>query len=182
MAWYNYIVMQFNKSFDKSTTAINTLDYPHHEIHSGSSYTFSLVTTAAQGGGTQVTRFVTDDTAKWTHMLATFLSDQPFTVTLYEDTTFLANGTGGASFNRNRNSDKTSSLTISYGATIDAAGTQLYQARTGARGVGSSIRSDNEWLLKQNTAYAVELTNHGTSAAANLSIALNYYQHTDRNI
>jgi hypothetical protein len=173
--------IKFNKAFDSSTSAINVLDYGHHEIHSGSAYSFSLVTTAAQGGGTHVIRLVTDNTTKWTHMLAGFLSDQAFTVTFYEGTTFLANGTGGASFNRNRNSDNTSTLTVSYGATIDVAGTQLFSARTGARGVGSNIRSDNEWILKQNTAYAIELTNHATSAAANLSVELHYYLHTDKN-
>ena len=83
-------------------------------------------------------------------------------------------------YNKNRNSDNTSGLVISYDATEVTGGIVLeteYVA-TGKFGAGET-RSAQEWVLKQNTNYAVSLFLAGANEA---SIGLDYYEHTNKAI
>ena len=71
---------------DDSTHAINTIAYPHHEIHSGSHYYINGYTTLGNGG-TLYVKLVTPSSARWGHFTWQIGSSGILTATLDEDAT-----------------------------------------------------------------------------------------------
>jgi len=173
----SYIEQKFNAAFDSGTLAFKTVDHGHFTIHSGVSYSFSVVDTVA-GSGTYVVRFVTPDTDEFIHFIAGAGSDENFEFRLYEGTTFTGDGSAGTAYNRNRSFSDTQVATVSYDATINSAGTEIYGvgADTGGR---FNNRADHEWKLARDTAYAIEITNLA-STQASVSVTINYYKHEDK--
>jgi hypothetical protein len=90
-----------------------------------------------------------------------------------------------AAVNHARNSTSTAGVVVhrAYsGGTTDGA-TTIYTKRVGSTGVASKTissggsRAVNEYILKQNTKYIVSVT---TYAAVNVSLELDWYEHTDK--
>lgn len=84
--------------------------------------------------------------------------------------------TGGTSLTpicRNRANPKTSTFTLTAGATVTDTGTQLHiQALTADKQTSDDTRDDVEWILAGDTYYALELknlTNDTKTVYANLS-------------
>ena len=77
-----------DKAIDKSTHATTTIDYAHHEVHSGSHYYIQGHTVLASAAVLRV-QLITPNTAKWIHFLYEIKS------TLAMTTTFDEGATGG---------------------------------------------------------------------------------------
>jgi hypothetical protein len=82
--------------------------------------------------------------------------------------------------NKNRNSSNTSGIaTVSYDGTAATGGTLLLQEYlSDQRQSGGENRGQDEWILKQNTTYAVSLFGTANSPA---TLELHWYEHTNKN-
>ena len=172
---------------DASTGVIMGIDYAHHEVHSGSHYTYSEFFSLGDGDEKELI-IITPDTTKWAHMLFAVNGALHTTVKAFEDTTWASTGTDFSSLilNNNRNSDNTAGVTIrGKGATgTDAnlifSGQFGNDSGNGATRLvsGGSVRGDAEWVLKQNSKYLLTITS--LSAANELALVLSWYEHRDK--
>ena len=166
---------------DRSTNALNTIDYAHHEIHAGSHFMYTDAVELASGA-TQDYLITTPDTTKWAHMLF-YLDGSAITQwQFYEgsDKTGTAAQTVG---NNNRNSATVATTTIhkgTSGGTTDGTLAYFYKggAATQQSRTGTVAGNAEEIILKQNTKYILRVTS-GTNA--NLTnIKLEWYEHTNK--
>lgn len=165
---------------DASTHALEVIEYEHHEIHSGSSF-YVTYTVDLGNGASQDILLVTPDTTKWAHMVGSVTTESEAHVYFYEDTTTSNDGTAMTEFNRNRNSGTAATVVATYTPTVTGVGTLIWESHFGSgRGVGGGARSENEFVLKQNTKYMLRVTN-ATANANYIAIAINWYEHTDKN-
>ena len=169
---------------DDSTHAINIVDYAHHEIHGGSAY-FVIYSALADDTGAIEIRVQTPDSAKWAHAEVEFSSALAATLEFHEATTVTHEaGNAIVPMNRNRNSTKTSGLTVCNtpgGADTSGADWLEYigSASVSGRGdVGGGSSSRHELILKQNEDYLIRLTSRADANA--LTIGLDWYEHTDK--
>lgn len=102
---------------DPYNPRMNSLDYPHWEIHEGNHYFYENV--AALGSAeVKLLEITVPDSLKWPHFLFSVSSDLKATIELFEG---VSNGTGGSTLtpvNNNRNSSNTSGLVIKTGASV----------------------------------------------------------------
>jgi hypothetical protein len=167
---------------DAATHVMSTIEYEHHEIHAGSAYTLSRPVTLPVANDDEI-RIAVANTTKWPHMLFSAVSDAAVTVSLYE-TTGLAHEVGNVltPINRNRNSTKTSGLTICHTPSGAGDGSLIYASTAGvggnpAQSAPGAIGGRFEFILKQNTAYLLRVA--GASGDV-VSINLEWYEHTDK--
>lgn len=169
-------------AFDGSTHAVLTVDYPHHELHEGNMYSAGTVTDLASGGTVHL-MITAPDTTKWVHLLGGVNVEAESTIKWYENPT---SPTGGGTItprNHNRNSSNTSSAVV-VGTVGNLTGTAgdvlLYQSAVGSgRFEGGSEREANEWILKQNEQYILEIVNNSTGNSLT-SANFVWYEHTDK--
>ena len=180
---YHWLGVYVGQPVDSTTGAIETIDYSHHEIHSGSHY-FAVYSALKDNAGTIEVRIATPNTTKWAHMRIVVDSGLAATAQLWMNTTKTHVADNAITpMNRNHNSDNTSGLTICHtpgGAEAAAAAlTQYIGAATvsGKAAAGGNATNEAEFILKQNTAYLIR----GTSRADgnSLSIILDWYEHTN---
>jgi len=187
---------------DNLSDVIKTISYSHHEIHGGSSYTahFSNTTTNDDDHRT-VIGIETPDTVKWCHFVATVAASSAAEFYILENPTIdLGAETADVSmFNRQRNSQKTSSV-MSLAATqlennvstyVEAAiaaanlsgGTQIehtvLQGGSGPKAIGGQSRGSQEWILAQGTRYLFVVQNVGASINLH-NINIDWYEHTNK--
>lgn len=174
---------------DAATSSLVTVDYAHHEVHSGDA--FAATHSAAGGAGTKATiSFATPDTTKWAHVLVFSTSNVAALLTVGEIATVTAvSGADYAPRNKNRNSGTASTLIsagsaggaglVTIGGTVTDFGTILEELQVGAKKVGGDVRGTNEWVLKQDTVYAFEI--EAQEASAEVSMVLEWYEHADHN-
>jgi hypothetical protein len=166
---------------DKSTHALTTIEYGHHEVHDGSHYecydgTANIGAEAAPLDAIQLT-FLTPAT-KEVHLVIHAKCSAAAVYTFTEG--YTGEGTGGSSvvaYNKNRGSLNTAGMVVEKEATaVVTGGTVLetYTLSTGKFDAGES-RSAQEWVLKKNTKYAVGLY---LNAAGVATIQLSWYEHT----
>jgi hypothetical protein len=187
---------------DSITHTLQTIDYAHHEIHSGSFFTCHYSQTSPTNVGEMtIIAFNTPNSDKLVHMFAFASSTAASIFTIYEASALdVGEGTQLTVYNRNRNSSKTSDIT-SVEATpvvnkatsfsvVQAASANLvttypiHKKYLGAAAAGADTsgetRENDEIILKKNTQYAFVIEN--TTADDNThNIVLNWYEHTDRN-
>ncbi len=165
---------------DGSTESWNIVDYAHHEIHGGSSYSITNATDIANNASVQLL-VVTPDTTKFPHITFESECEAEMDYTIYEDCTVAASGTELTPRNRNRNSGDNSTLSVYINPTHVTLGTELYSQRTGAGNkVGGAVREQSEWILKRNTLYLFKVLNQsGQTRWA--SAKFDWYEHTDKN-
>lgn len=184
-------------NLDRSTKAITTVDYPHHEIHSGSHYT---ITYGVADLGAMTTpndaitlTFTTADTESHPHMVLLFNSVGGALCRFREGGSGGASPTGAITCkNNNRNSSKTSGLLdissvagqVSYDAGLDTGGILLVDeyvagatSNQNKAGGGADGGARYEWVLKRNTRYQISLFSTASAAA---SIVLHWYHHTPK--
>jgi len=167
---------------DSSTEALTIIEYEHHELHGGSSYTVSDVVNVSS---TTVKWLIsTPDSEKYAH----FQPSVECTGEMYEIFTEGADrthGTGLTVINRRRVSSSTSGCTVSRtptGGSTDGT-TTLRTLRVGSTGVGSKTisgggsRATSEFILKPNTKYVLSIT---TYANVYVSLHLDWYMHADK--
>lgn len=130
---------------DASTNSLQTVDYPHHEIHSGSHYYLEGHATLGVGGILRV-KLVTPDTTKWSHFIWDISSNTNLTTDFYEGASGgMANGSRAVIHANNRNvncwegshtgaDDQATVMTDSTASfTVDALiGMQIYNQTDGS--------------------------------------------------
>ena len=96
--------------------------------------------------------------------------------------TLVVSATGAAviAYNNDRNSAKTTGLTIRTGDTFSDTGTNIYAQYAGANKVIGNVERTKEMILKQNTTYIFRITNQ-TALANIISWCAEWYEHTDKN-
>ena len=165
------------------TRALKTMDNDHAYIHQGKYFT-AITKNTLQAAAVLKIQFKTPLVAAgYVHYRPALIvsSKDSLTVKFYEAAEGLAGGVAVTPVNRNRNSTEVSGVTLKVGVTTTGNGTQISEAYIpGATGVGGTssgnmLSASNEWVLKPNTEYLIELTN--ASAAANDVLAeLQWYE------
>ena len=186
---------------DASTHAIQTIEYEHHEIHGGSSYTAHYTRTTAATNGHRSAIYIRTPIVKEIHMIASFSASVAANLSICEGITIDVNeGTNGvAIYNRDRNSSNTSGIrdnataqTANKFTTFDetalgnanfSAGTVLrtspLSVGTGPKAAGGADRGEQEYILKRDTKYLFLITN--TVATANVHhVLIDWYELTNR--
>lgn len=167
---------------DDATGAVETIDYAHHEVHSGRHFTFSAYDSDLDIGGTLEFIVTTPDTTRWSHLVGTITGALHTDFEFFEDTTHT---TGAAQnvYNNNRNSANAAGTTVHLSNDNNADGTLLFSTSFGIdtgsgnnlRTGGGGSRAENEWMLKQNTKYLFRLTSQATNN--NCALVLSWYEH-----
>lgn len=189
---FNEKAMVFGKTGDKtyqaprldtSTHALETIEYPHHEIHAGSYYANISSFTLANG---QVATFgITTHATKEMHLTWELSATADGTFDVIEGvTSFDSGGVAAASWNHNRNILTASVMACIKGQTgsnliVFTGGTILFSQAL-STGKGSSVNRSNvgEYILKTSSKYIFRYTN-GTSANV-VNLELEWYEHTPR--
>lgn len=187
---------------DSMAHAQNTIDFAHHEIHDGDSFSaYYTVTTAATDAHRSAIYLLTPASIPLLHMIIQFSASFAAIYSICEGVTIdLNEGTNGvAIYNRDRNSAKTSlardnatahtanKVTTFTEAEIAGAnfttGTIIRTVPVVAGAVpkpaGGSSRDAQEYILKKNTPYVFLLTNVGANANVH-HILLDWYEQTPR--
>lgn len=156
---------------DNSTHSIQTIEYEHHEIHSGSHFEVSDFTSSG-------TTFVltTQDSTKWAHFLFEFSGTADTAVYLYEGTTSASGGTSITPVNNNRNSTVTSMMTVVQDPTAGGAtgaAIEIVAYSVGTNKLSGASSRNKELILKQNTHYSLVMASAGV-----ISYELEWYEHT----
>ena len=185
---------------DAATETLQTIEYEHHEVHSGSSYTahFDNITTNDDDHRTAI-GLITSGTTKWVHLVAEVSASSPAEFFILEGPTINNDaGTQATIYNRNRNSTNSSLVTdISASPTANkfetyieanlatlTGGTKiehiLLAGGEGPKAVGGSARGQAEWILDAGVKYVFVIQNIGASINYH-EIHLDWYEHTDKN-
>lgn len=164
-------------STDSSTNAVNTIDYAHHEIHGGSSFTADYTVELANGATIDIL-VVTPNTTKWAHMEYILMCELESEIKIYEGVTTSNDGTGLTEFNRN--SATAATTVVSYTPTVTDTGTLIRTKHLGAgKTAGGESRDLSEIILKQNTKYLYRITN-ATTSVNYITFILSWYEHTNK--
>jgi len=169
---------------DASTEALETIDYSHHEIHSGSHFYMSGF---VELDDTDIFRMkvVTPTSTKWSHLIFDIKSTGICSSTLDEGASGgMAGGVSKIPLNNNRNSLATSTLVFTSGVTAPTSTViRIDSDKWGANGfkesIGGGSSRDDEIILKQGTTYLRTFT----SGADNniIQFKVSWYEHTDKN-
>ena len=169
---------------DSSTHSIQTIEYEHHEIHSGSSFVCADLRNVSTA--TFKWQVTTPGGTKYAHMVFDIDCTGEMTVLVTEGSDRV-DGTALVEINRNRVGTPTGATVIvthtPTGGETDGAIT-LINHRSGATGVGSKtissggLRGGNEFVLKPSTKYVISVT---TYANVWVSLDIDWYEHEDKN-
>ncbi len=177
------VIMEINnKHLDSSTSVFETINYVHHEIHEGDHYYIEGHVTLANLGVLRV-KLVTPNTPKWIHLIWAISSSGILETTLEEGPTGgMAGGSAITPLNNNRNSSKTSGITVTSGVgAAGVAGTVISKAKWGSIGfksqIGGGASRDDELILKQNTTYLRTFTSGADDNI--IQFKASWYEHTD---
>jgi len=169
---------------DASTNTLQTIEYPHHEIHSGSHYYVEGHTTLANEG-TYFVKLVTPNTAKWSHFTWEISSTGLLTTTFDEGATGgMADGSAVTPINNNRNSSNTSGMTLTGNVTVAASYvTRISNQKFGvvstpSKATGGGGQREHEIILKQNTTYLRSFISGSNDNVVNFKAS--WYEHTDK--
>lgn len=168
---------------DASTNSLQTVDYAHHEIHSGSSY----VVCSVQNIDDTIFKWqvTTPNTTKYSHMIFDIECTGEMLILITEGSD-RTDGSALTEINRNRVGTPTAAGTIvtatPTSGTTDGA-TTIFTERTGATGQASKTisagasRGKSEYILKPNTKYVISVE---TFADVYVTVCLDWYEHQDR--
>ncbi len=164
-----------NVLVDTVSRAIVTIEFEHGKIHEGDTFTILEVTDLGNGAIRDIL-VVTPNTTKWAHLVWEIEHELETSIQFYIGTLYTDNGTAIIAFNRNGNSDTIATTLTYHTPTITNVGTLIGIIQQGdGRRAGGSDRLSNEFILKQNTAYLIRITN--LTANNNLiSLKLNWYE------
>ena len=188
---------------DTATRTLQTIEYEHHEIHSGSSFHCHFENLTTNIGEQSVIAFNTPDTTKWIHIIVVCVVGSITRCSIVEAPSIdVDEGTQLNIYNRDRNSDNTSIVTsiattpvvnkvtsfneaqatnanITETIQLDAIVLGAAGANPAKSGVGGQARGQLEWILKQGTQYAFMA--ESLSADDNIHVVeLNWYEHTNK--
>ncbi len=162
---------------DPVSASLVVVEMDHHEIHEGDFY--RAVDSVALGIGDVATFIVvTPNTTKWLHMRPSVNVTAESTVVLYENVTYTG-GTSVPALNANRNSGNTSGATLVKQVTTLTTGSAVALSNhlLGSNRTDGGKTDPDEWILKQNTTYCLEVTNEA-AGTNNCVVELVWYEHT----
>lgn len=174
---------------DNATNTMQTIDYEHHEIHSGSHYFIDGLADLSINHVLDFT-WVMPNTTKWIHWTWTLEVESETLYQVYEGavlTNPLANTF--TPLNSDRNSANTSGTVMKYedqanlaaaNTDTDVSGATLIQTGiigTGKKSAGADNRS-HEIMMKQNTIYCLRAT---ATAAGYQNFKMQWYENTNKN-
>jgi hypothetical protein len=175
---------------DTSTHSLQTVSYPHHEIHGGSHY---FVVGYADVANTNVLDFQWTMPAgtKWSHWTWTIDTEDEVTWLVYENAVVsnpLANTM--TLLNSNRNSANTSGTTMRWeiqgnlaaangdtDVTAPAILMESGKTKGGGPSKGGSASRDDEIVLAADTVYCLRAI---AGAAGFINFSMFWYEHTDK--
>lgn len=176
---------------ETTTNSLQVIGYDHAELHDGSSFHFGVIDDDLDNGEELIIAFRTPNTTKWAHLILDVNNTSGSLLEFMESPTITVDsGIQSPIFNRNRNSSTISGIqsietvpvsgqmTINPIITIDGIVLQPDLISAGKEKLQGGNRGENEWLLKQDTIYAVRLT--GTADNGKANINLNWYEHTNK--
>lgn len=174
----------YDKAFDgvdRCTNTLQTIDYEHHEIHSGSYYRAGYQKDVANAG-TAILAITTPDSSKELHFRVIVDHELEATIKLYENPDSVSSGTAVTPRNANRNRPDSSVATVVTDPTIDVSNATLIgnQVLGSNKSSGGNADSQYEWILRRNTAYVVHVLNNTTSNNQ-VNIKCQWYEHTPKN-
>ena len=159
---------------DASTNSIQTIEYEHHEVHSGNSFTAHFDNSETLINERSAIGFTVPNDAKWIHLVVQALTTAPAEFRLEEAPT-IDNGAGTEAtiYNRNRNSGTASTVISLAGSPAAGAVTTFTEAQInganytpgtvidhmllaggeGKKAPGGSGRGSQEWVLDQGVKY-----------------------------
>ncbi len=186
---------------DSATHSLQVIDYEHHEIHIGRSFSFMYENLCTNTNEETVIAFNTPDTTSWGHMVANGFVTSQSRLAIYESPSIDNDeGTQASPLNRNRNSTRISAFTSvqavpvsgnvttyneSQASTANINGIPLavvVMGSPGFLGIGAATGGNSgrlEWILRQNTQYAFVITSLDNNDNYH-TIQLNWYEHTNR--
>ncbi len=165
-------------TIDEATRAIVSIEWEHYQIHAGNTFTILEVTDLGNGAVRDIL-VVSPDTAEWAHLVWEIEHELETSIQFYRGTTYTDNGTAIVAFNRNGNSTNVATTLVYHTPTITNVGTLTGAIQQGSgKKAGGSDRLANEFILKQDTAYLIRITN--LTANNNLIfMKLNWYEQTN---
>lgn len=186
---------------DSVTDVLSTIDYEHHELHSGSSFTVHVDNTTANSDDDRtLIGFECPNTTKWAHLIVSVSAANAAEAFLYEGVTIDdGEGTELTIEDRNRNTNNTSTMLSFENPAVAGLATWMTEAELananfsatttldhfqlvagqGPKALGGERRGAQEWILKQGLKYAIIIQNIGASANLH-EIHLDWYEHTNR--
>jgi hypothetical protein len=173
---------------DASTHAIETISYPHHEIHGGSMFEYTEVVDLPINNVWDI-QITTPNTTKWAHMIIQFDTESETEWWFWENVTINTGGTAITEYNCNRNSATTATTALASitnttlananADTAVASATQLMHGISGAGKTRGGAGPDrDEIILKQNEDYSLRFE---ATVAGYVSVHITYYEHTSKN-
>jgi len=190
-------------NIDTATYAAMTIEYEHHEIHSGSSFACHYENFCTNAGEQTVIAFNTPNTTKWLHIVAVGSCTAVTRFSIVENPTIDNDeGTQLTIYNRDRNeTTKTSGVTSIESTPVANKATSFNEAQAenanitettqldsiiigsggagASGGIGGSARAGAEWILKQNTQYAFIAESMDANNNYH-TIELTWYEHTNK--
>ena len=190
---------------DGMTNALVGIDYAHHEIHKGSSFTAYYAVTTDANATAKSGLYIKTPAAggDLCHAIVSFSASAAANFSICEAPTIAANiGTHTAvPYNRYRDSTETSGVISNATAPLAGKFTTLTEAQiqgdatwatgtvlrtgplqigVGPKPAGGKDRDTQEYILKANTKYVFLITNTASNANAHL-IQVDWYEHTNEN-
>jgi len=195
-----HLLQYLGAARDNASDALQSIDLEHYKIHAGDSFVCHYSNTVTNTGEMTVIAFNTPDTARWLHLVTEFSASALAAVMLVEAPSIdVDEGADLPVFNRDRNSARTSEVTTietvpeankvtSYDET-QAAGanitktTQIFVHHIGSGAgpfsTGGGQKQRDEYILKQNTQYALII--EALTDDDNVhNIMASWYEHTNR--
>jgi len=138
-------------ALDSATNGIVTVDYTHHEIHGGSSFTCHYSAAVSDTGFSTAVTFKTANTTKWAHFTATVHATDAAVAFIYESV-LIEGGTAGqpvavAIYNRDRNSATTSGFISQHSTPVTGGASGWTEALMADGNVGDNA----DWAVTTET-------------------------------
>jgi hypothetical protein len=187
------VVTPATENIDTYTDTLKTIEYPHHEIHTGDSFKADINTNDLDDEGDEDAlhiSFTTANTTKWMHLVVEATATGAADLIVTEAFTGgVAGGDDLSIFNKNRNSSTVSGAISTGSSTVNkmtddasapTGGTVIHHWKfgTGKNKIGGFARSIEEFILKQNTKYSFRMTTATDAIIAQLT--LHWYEHTNK--
>jgi len=163
---------------DRLTKALNIIEWEHHEVHAGNTYTVSFRSAAVANNGYLDLHIV--GTTKDAHVKITYSCEGKVLFKTYSATTYTVVGTAITPWNRNMCSTNTAVTTFYHTPTINVLGSQRVDEFVGTGGAaavraggvgGSSI----ETVVNPTKDLLLRLQNVSGSAS-DLQFTINFYE------
>lgn len=144
----------------------------HSYIHDGIGFQLAGSTGSIASAGTYVISLTTPTNGKFIHFRPSAISSTANLLQMrLAEKSVVSGGSAGIPMNKNRNSKKSSTMTVGLGVTLSSEGAIMEYTQAGsgtnagnASGGGSS-GAEHEWVLKPGTTYSLRFENIGSTTA-----------------